>query len=108
MAEKTIVQDVIDIFRGAGFEVREYLGTGNPFTVVGSLDSAAILLEKILATEQPGVERFHWTRKGMVLDKNGFYIHRRASDDLNLAASQEAASAKSGEKATPETKKENE
>lgn len=82
MSNDSIVQNVIDIFRGAGFEVREYLGAGNPFTVVGSLDSAAILLEQILTTERPGVERFHWTRKGMVLDRNGFYTHYRASDDL--------------------------
>lgn len=41
----TIVQDVIDLLRGCGFEVRE----DNPqFAVVGTLDSAAILIEMLL------------------------------------------------------------
>ena len=75
----TIVEDVIDLLRGAGFEVRE----DNPqFAVVGTLGSAAILIEQLLELRAPGVERFHWTKAGMVLDPNGFYVHANKSDDI--------------------------
>lgn len=47
----TIVQNVIDAFRGVGFEVREELGAGHPFAVTGTLDSAALLLEAALIHE---------------------------------------------------------
>lgn len=49
----TIVQDVMNAFRGAGFEVRDDLGTGHQFAVTGSIDSAALLIESVLTFELP-------------------------------------------------------
>ena len=49
----TIVQDVIDAFRGAGFEVRDDLGSGHQFAVSGSIDSAALLIEAVMTFELP-------------------------------------------------------
>lgn len=48
LASQNIAQDVVDTFRGAGFEVRDNLGAQHPFGVVGSIDSAAILLDAVL------------------------------------------------------------
>ena len=75
----TIVEDVVDLLRGAGFEVREGC---QQFAVVGTLDSAAILIEQLLELRALGVERFHWTKTGMVLDPNGFYVHADKRDDI--------------------------
>jgi len=49
----TIVQDVIDAFRGAGFEVRADLGTGHPFAITGTIDSGALLIEQAMTFELP-------------------------------------------------------
>lgn len=44
----TIVQDVVDLLRNCGFEVRDELDAGHPFAVAGTLDSAALLIEAVL------------------------------------------------------------
>lgn len=87
-----IMQDIIDVFSGCGFEVRprNEPGKGNPFEVNGSLDNAAVLLETVLAKNTAGTERFHWSRKGTVLAPDGFYVHRRASDDAPATSTGEA------------------
>lgn len=78
----SIVEDVIDLFAACGFEVRP---DGGPLAIAGSIDAAGVLVEAVIEKFSPGDERFHWTRKGMELDPNGFYVHYRKSDDLNLA-----------------------
>lgn len=80
--ESTVVQDAVDLFAACGFEVRP----DNPqFAVVGSLDAAGVLVNAVIEHFQAGAERFDWSRKGMVLDPQGFYVHYRRSDDLNLS-----------------------
>lgn len=44
MSETNIVTDVLDVFRAAGFEVRE---DNDRFAIVGSIDSAGILMESV-------------------------------------------------------------
>lgn len=44
----TIVQDVVDLLRNCGFEVHDERGAGHQFGVVGTLDSAALLIEAVL------------------------------------------------------------
>jgi hypothetical protein len=82
----SIVQDVADLFRASGFEVREQNGQ---FAIAGSLDAAGVLVDAVIAHFANGAERFHWTRAGMVLDPNGFYVHHRKSDDLSLTPATE-------------------
>lgn len=82
-----IVHEILGIFQSCGFEVREPSepGLSNPFAVCGSLDSAAVLLETLLTETNAcshGGERFDWSRKGMVLNPEGFYVHYRKTDDI--------------------------
>ncbi|MES2349115.1 MAG: hypothetical protein V4641_16260 [Pseudomonadota bacterium] len=49
--ERSLRQDVMNIFAWAGFEVRD---TDNIFAINGSIDSAAILIEMLLTGELPG------------------------------------------------------
>lgn len=80
--ETTIVQDVADLFAASGFEVRPDNG---PLAIAGSLDAAGVLVNAVIEHFRAGAERFDWSRKGMVLDPQGFYVHYRRSDDLNLS-----------------------
>lgn len=92
----TIVQDVADLFRAAGFEVRECGSALDPrgqFAIAGSLDAAGVLVNAVIEHFHSGAERFDWSRKGMVLSPDGFYVHHNRNDDRKLDASPAATAA---------------